>query len=104
MTVPLTAVPRKTHDGSHSALEGMTYPQLVAIVDRMAAQDSRIVFDSLRPMGDELWNFVDGHRTVEEIAEVVCIEFGFELEPELFCPLLDGMAKIGLIEFEPAHS
>jgi hypothetical protein len=76
----------------------MAYPELVALVARMRAQDGRIIFDSLRPMGDEIWNMIDGERTVAEIADAVCLEFGFELEPELFLPLVEGLVASDAVE------
>lgn len=97
MPVTLNSTPRKLVDGAHSALEGVSYPELVAIVELMQAQDSRIVFDSLRPMADELWNFVDGQRTVGAIIEAVCLEFDFDLDPALFIPLMEGMEKTEIL-------
>jgi hypothetical protein len=72
------------------------------MVERMQAQDSRIVFDSLRPMADELWNFVDGYRTVGEIIESVCLEFDFELDSVLFIPLIEGMGEAGIMGLDAA--
>jgi hypothetical protein len=69
----------------------------------MQAQDPRIVFDSLRPMADELWNFVDGYRTVGEIIASVCLEFDFDLAPALFIPLIEGMEKSGILGLSAAH-
>ena len=56
MSASLTTVVKKNHDGPGTAVAGTTYPELVALVDRMQAEDGRLVFDSLRPMGDEFWN------------------------------------------------
>ena len=70
------------------------------IADAMADQDPKIIFDSLRPLGDEFWNFADGQRTVAEIAEAVCFEFGFDLSPSLFLPLVDGMERAGIIAID----
>jgi hypothetical protein len=67
------------------------------MVEQMQAQDARVVFDSLRPMADELWNFVDGQRTVGAIIEAVCLEFDFDLAPALFIPLVEGMEKTGIL-------
>ena len=33
--------------------------------------------------------------TVGDIAEAVCLQFGFELRPELFLPLVDGLVESG---------
>lgn len=104
MPVTLNCIPRKLVDGSHSALEGVPYPELVTVVERMQTQDPRTVFDSLRPMADELWNFIDGHRTVGEIVEAVCLEFDFDLDPALFIPLIEGMEKIGIMGLSTAHT
>ena len=82
---------RRRHEGPGSALAGTSYPELVSLVEQMRARDPRIIFDSLRPIGDEIWNMIDGERTVGEIAEAVCLEFGFDLPPELFLPLLNGL-------------
>jgi hypothetical protein len=87
----LQTVVRKRHDGPGSALTGTSYPELVVLVEQMRAQDPRIIFDSLRPMGDEIWNMIDGERTVAAIVEGTCLEFGFDLPPELFLPLIDGL-------------
>jgi hypothetical protein len=87
----LQTVVRKRHEGPGSALTGTSYPELIVLVEQMRAQDPRIIFDSLRPMGDEIWNMIDGERTVAEIVEDTCLEFGFDLPPELFLPLVDGL-------------
>lgn len=100
MTVTLDSVPRRLREGPATALSGMDYPDLVRLVEEMQRQDSRIIFDSLRPMCDELWNLIDGQRSVADIAEALCMEFGFELAPELFLPLAEGLAKVGLATFD----
>ena len=97
MSASLDAVPHKLHDGPDSFLSGLSYPELVRVAEAMAAEDPRIIFDSLRPMGDAFWNLIDGRRTLREIAEVLCLQFGFELSPERFVPLADGMAEKGLV-------
>lgn len=94
----LETVLRRRHDGPGTALAGTSYPALVSLVERMKAQDSRIIFDSLRPLGDEFWNMIDGERTAGEIAEAVCLEFGFDLQPELFLPLVSGMVASEAVE------
>jgi hypothetical protein len=53
-------------------------------------------------MADELWNFVDGYRTVGEIIESVCLEFDFELDPVLFIPLVEGMGEAGIMGLDAA--
>lgn len=98
MTASLESVVRRRHEGPGTALTGTPYPVLMALVERMREEDPRIIFDSLRPMGDEFWNMIDGERSAGEIAEAVCLEFGFELSPELLLPLVEGMVASGAIE------
>jgi hypothetical protein len=91
VSTSLAAVLQKNHHGPGSAVAGTPYPALVDLVKRMQAEDPKIIFDSLRPLGDEFWNMIDGERTVGEIANAVCLQFGFSLSPDLFIPLVDGM-------------
>ena len=100
MSGTLDAVPRKLHGHPDSFLSGLAYPDLVRVAEAMAAEDPRIIFDSLRPMGDEFWNLIDRRRTVREIAELLCLQFGFELSPNHFVPLADGMAEKGLLALD----
>lgn len=97
MSIPLDSVPIRQKSGSFSALSGVPYPELVNLYQEMQHQDSRVVFDSLRPMGDEVWNFVNDERTVQEICEAVCLEFEFRFDPTLLVKLIEGMADHGLI-------
>lgn len=99
MTVDVTTVLEKLGEGPYSIAFGTTYPELLAIIERMQAQDASIVFDSMRPMGEEFWNFIDGRRSVQEIAEAVCFEFGFDLDAEHFLPLIERAAQKGLVAF-----
>jgi hypothetical protein len=98
VTVSLQTVVRKRHEGPGTALAGTSYPELVALVERMRAQEPRFIFDSLLPVGHEIWNMIDGEQTVEEIVEATCLEFGFDLPPELFLPLIDGLVKSDAVD------
>jgi hypothetical protein len=86
---------RKTTEGPGTATAGTGYLDLVRLAERMAAQDPRVIFDSLRPIGDEFWNMVDGQRSVGDIAEAVCFEFGFDFDPALLLPLAEGVVRSG---------
>lgn len=91
----LQSILRRRDEGPGTALTGTSYPDLVALVERMQAQDPKVIFDSLRPIGDEFWNMIDGRRTIGEIAESVCSEFGFDFDPALLAPLADGLTRSG---------
>lgn len=98
MIASLQSVLRRTREGPGTLVAGTPYPELVALVEQIKAEDGRIIFDSLRPMGDEFWNMIDGERSVEAIVEAVCLEFGFDLSPALFLPLVNGMVASGSAE------
>ena len=43
-------------------LAGIGYWDLVQMAEEMHARDSKMRYDSLRIIGDEIWNFADGVR------------------------------------------
>lgn len=94
-------VPRRLSAGAHSALDGIDYFVLDAIHQPLAEQDPSLVFGSLRPVGDEFWNLVDGERSFGEIVEMLIMQFGFDVEPELLLPLADNLLRAGHIEIVP---
>jgi hypothetical protein len=95
----LEAVLHRRSKAPASALDGISYPELSELFAEMLAQDDRLMFDALRSIGDEFWNSIDGRRSLREIAEALCLQFGFELDPELFLPLANGLANAGMISF-----
>lgn len=104
MTTSLNAIPQKLSNHPATGLDGTAYPERVRIAEAMAVQDPRIIFDSLRPMADEFWNLIDGRRTIADIAEAICIQFGFELDPELFLPMAEGLVEAGLIALDETEA
>jgi hypothetical protein len=98
-TITMDMVPEKTQQQSTPGL-GMPYPQSVDLFRRMQAQDPRVVFYTIRPMGDEVWNMVDGVKTVGEIANACMMEFGIMVDAKLYLPIFEGLAKKGLITFK----
>jgi len=102
MCFDLSAIPRKLKAMPPPSAAGLSYPQLLSVYRAMAAQDARIVFDSTRPLADEFWNLIDGQRTLQEIAQRCCLQFGFRLEPALFVPFAKQLMKLNLIAVESA--
>ena len=102
METRLEAVPHKVQPGFTPGIGIIPYAEQARLAGQMEAQDNRFLFYSLRVMNDEVWNFIDGKRSVGEIAESVCMEFGFELEPALFLPLVQELLDRGLIRLEAA--
>ena len=89
----LAAVPRRLYAGPGTALSGSTHPELVALVQRMQSTDPTVIFDTLRPICDELWNMIDGTRTVQEIAEALVLQFDVDIDPAVLAPLFEGLAR-----------
>jgi hypothetical protein len=96
----LTAVPHKVEPGFTPGLAIFSYREQAAISAPMETQDPTYTFYALRVMNDEVWNMIDGRRSVTEIAEAVCMEFGFELDPALFLPLFEGLVREDLITLQ----
>lgn len=97
MDIGLESIPVKLEPGFTPGLGIFSYPEQAAIAEPMLQQDPRFVFYALRVMNDELWNNIDGERSVEEIADGLCFQFGFALDPELFIPLFKGLLQEELI-------
>jgi len=98
-TVTMDMVPEKTQQRSTPGL-GMPYPESVDLFRRMQAQDPRVVFYTIRPLGDEVWNMVDGVKTVGEIVNACMMEFGIMVEPELYLPIFESLEQKGLMTFK----
>lgn len=103
MEVKLEAIPLKVRPGFAPGIGIMPYAEQVRIAEQMQAQDPTFLFYALRVMNDEVWNFIDGRRSIGEIAEAVCMEFDFELEPGLFLPLVEELVKRGLVTLDMAR-
>jgi len=96
-------VPVRTSDGPIvERWAGLNYTDLLDIADDLAETDSNAGWRSLRVVSDEAWNFVDGERTVGDIADAVGFEFGLEVEPEPIHRILEGQAERGNLRFENA--
>ncbi len=93
MDVTLISVLTKQVQEPVAAQGTLSFPDLVVLYERMNVHDGRVVFDSLRPIGDEFWNLINGSRSVAQIADELCLQFGFELDPEHFLPLAVGLVR-----------
>lgn len=98
-TTQTTRVPQRTTDEPLSALGSLEYPELLALFGAMVRQDPTVVFDTLRPLADEVWNLVDGRRDVGTILDALCFEFDLAMEPDTLMPLIDGLARSGHVVF-----
>lgn len=96
-------VPVRTVDDSDALVErwtGLEYADLLEIADELNDADPDAGWRSLRVVSDEAWNFVDGERTVGEIADAVGFEFDLRIDPGPVGRILDGHADGGNLRFE----
>ena len=69
------------------------------ICNKMKKVDSDVNFYSIRPLSHEFINFIDGKRTVEEIAEAVGYEYGIKIVGEHVLLLFAHLEDRDLIIF-----
>jgi hypothetical protein len=93
--------PRRAADHLPPGVVGLSFDEMAELVAAMHRDDARTNWETLRILGDELWNFADGRRTLGEIADAICFEFGVEIQPRHFFTLARGLEKAGVFTLEP---
>jgi hypothetical protein len=93
-------VPKRAIEGRAGRWAGLSYQDLLSIAGELEAQDKNAGFQSLRVIADESWNFVDGKRSVADIARAVGFEFDLDLNPHAVYRLLEGLERAGGLKFE----
>ena len=96
---PGQAVPERLVERDAPGLAGTDYWDLVRMAEEMHDRDPNMRYDSLRIIGDEIWNFADGSRSINQIADAVGAEFEFDLEPRPVLKLFQGLAGQGFVRF-----
>ncbi len=94
---PGEVTPRRLLERDPPTLAGTGYWDLYEMAEEMQARDPKMNYDSLRIIGDEVWNFADGTRTVNQIADAIGAEFDFDLEPRHVLRLYHGLEREGLV-------
>ena len=94
---PGDVVPNRLIERDAPGLAGTGYWDLVQMAEEMHARDPKMRYDSLRIIGDEIWNFTDGSRSVNDITDAVGAEFDFDLDPRHILKLFHGLANEGLV-------
>ena len=78
-------------------LAGTSYSALLRMSEEMNVRDPRVRYDSLRIIGDEVWNFTNGERSVNEISDAISAEFDFDLHPRHILELFEGLEREGYV-------
>ena len=97
---PGNVVPRRLVERDAPGLAGTGYETRIRMAREMNLRDPRMRYDSLRIMGDEIWNLTDGRRSVNDVADAIGAEFNFDLEPRHILELFEGLATEGFIRLE----
>ena len=67
---------------------------MVAMANEIQKHDPTFTFAGLRPVYDELWNLMNGQRTLEAIRDAICFQFDVEIPQrtidELVAQLVDS--------------
>ena len=90
-------VPKRLIERDPPGLAGTPYWDLYQMTEEMKQRDSKMIYDSIRVIGDEVWNWADGKRTVNDIAAGIGAEFDFDLESRHVLKLFQGLESKGFV-------
>ena len=97
---PGNVVPRRLVMRDAPGLAGTDYWELYDMWQEMEGRDPKMRYDSLRIIGDEIWNFVDGKRSVNDIAAAIGAEFDFDIESRHVLKLFEGLVAEGFVALD----
>jgi hypothetical protein len=97
MEISLASFPHKQKCISTPGLKGMDYPQQIGLCRDLRQANPRFVDYVLKPVTDEMWNLIDGKRSLRDIVEYALLEFDLSTDPALWLPVFAGWLKAGLI-------
>jgi len=78
----------------------LKYKFRLELCQKMKEIDDDINFYSLRPLTHEFLNFIDGKRTISEIAEAVGYEYGVKIKGEHVLLFMQSLKEEGYISLE----
>jgi hypothetical protein len=97
MDTSLTSRPRKLKRISTPGLKGMDYQRQLDLCRDLERENPLFVDYVLKPATDEMWNLIDGSRTVGEIIDYALLEFDLSTEPATWLIVFVGWSSAGLI-------
>ena len=100
---PGEVVPKRLVERDAPGLAGTDYWDLVRMAEEMHDRDPNMRYDSLRIIADEMWNFADGTRSINEITDAVGAEFDFDLEPRHVLKLFEGLVEEGYVRLSTTN-
>ena len=97
---PGRVIPRRLVERDAPGLAGTSYEARLRMAGEMNARDPRMRYDSLRIMGDEIWNLTDGRRSVNDVTDAIAAEFNFDVAPRHILELFEGLVREGFIRLD----
>jgi hypothetical protein len=95
--IGLASRPRKLKRLSTPGLSGMEYTRQLDLRRNLERENPLFVEYVLKPATDEMWNLINGKRTVAEIIDCSLLEFNLESEPDTWLQVFAGWCNAGLI-------
>ncbi len=89
-----SAVPQKVPGATGPGLIECTHERRIEMAAEIAETDPTVTFETLRPVGDELWFLIDGKRTLGDIRDAICYEFEVNI-PQVYIDELVGQLVDG---------
>ncbi len=93
----LTSIPRRLKRISTPGLRGLEYSEELSLCRELEKLDAHFVDYVLKPATDEMWNLINGERTIGAIVEFAMLEFDLRIKPESWLSIFGGWHKAGLI-------
>jgi len=97
MNIRLASRPRKLKRISTPGLKGMDYQEQLDICHHLERQTPHFVDYVLKPATDEMWNLIDGKRTIADIIDCTLLEFNLDTEADTWLVVFKGWESAGLI-------
>ena len=98
MKLTLESVPSKLIENiPPPGLAGMSFTAKKNLIIKMQEYDPSVIYDTLRPFGDEFWNMIDGNHSLRIIFVNLCFEFDIKVPPEILIEIAEGLYRNELI-------
>ena len=98
MDIGLTSRPRKLKRISTPGLKGMDYQEQLDICHDLERRTPHFVDYVLKPATDEMWNLIDGKRTIADIIDCSrCLNSTSDTEADTWLVVFAGWLDAGLI-------
>ncbi|MEX2356085.1 MAG: PqqD family protein [Thermaerobacterales bacterium] len=80
-----------------TGFSGLSYQRTVEIAEDIHRDDPAFTQDTMRPVGDELWNLMDGRRTLADICDGLCFQFDVNIPQHLINEAVEKLIDEGLV-------